>query len=127
MSSDSWLRGKVARGAGRGRELGWPTANLELADPSLRPTAGIYAAWARVDGSDPQPAAVHVGPAPTVNRTKSIFEVHLINFPDRDFYDTQFEVQIVERIRNVEKFDSLSDLTDAIANDCQATLNLLGA
>ncbi|MAF81192.1 hypothetical protein CL628_04230 [bacterium] len=125
MSSDLWLHGKVVRGAGRGRELGWPTANLELATPSLQPDEGVYAAWARVDNGDRLPAAVHVGPAPTVNRTKSIFEVHLINFPDRDLYEMEFEVQIVERIRDVEKFDSLSDLTDAIANDCQVALKLL--
>lgn len=127
MSNESWLRGSVVRGDGRGRTLGFPTANLVLEDATLTPPDGVYAAWVKVgDAEDSHPAAVHVGPAPAMKRASSSFEVHLVNFPDRDLYDATLLVQIVERLRGVEHFDNVESLVSAIEKDCRKTLRLLG-
>jgi len=125
MSSDLWLHGKVARGAGRGKKLGFPTANLELDDTTLRPAPGVYAGWVRLVDDADLPAAVHVGPAPTFNRQKSIVEVHLLDFPDTDLYEKTMSLRIVQRIRNIEKFATADELSAAIFNDCAVARSIL--
>lgn len=120
----SVLKGISVHGSGRGRELGFPTANIALDDSVKRPADGIYAAWVRVSppvsGRESHMAAVHVGPVPTFNVSTSTIEVHLLDFGDQDLYGSTFSVELVKKIRDVETFLSTDDLKDAIAADCRA-------
>ena len=121
------ITGVVVRGAGRGKELGFPTANLQLSDATERPLEGIYAAWVTIGAiAHKYSAAVHVGPAPTFNRTQSIIEVHLLNFPPQDLYGAKLTVTLVQKIREVQKFSSATDLITAIKKDCATALSILG-
>ena len=134
--------GTVIRGAGRGRDLGFPTANLQLQQPQQRPADGVYAAWATISPSDkggvggleaspPVPgresymAAVHVGPVPTFNEDSPTVEVHLLDFPDHDLYDQELTIEIITKLRDVEKFSSAEKLVAAIEQDIQQTQHRL--
>lgn len=119
-----WLTGTVVRGDGRGRGIGFPTANLKLKKEKQRPADGIYAAWAEVEGQT-HPAVGHVGPRPTFPRATATIEVHLLDFPDRDLYEQSLKVQFVQKIRDIARFNSIAELVTAIQHDCVATRHVL--
>jgi riboflavin kinase / FMN adenylyltransferase len=108
------LRGNVARGAGRGAKLGFPTANLEQVATVL-PAAGVYAARAWVDES-PYAAAVSVGPNPTFGDARHKIEVHLIDFAG-DLYEHPLAVDFLERLRDIESFGSTEALVAQLGRD----------
>jgi riboflavin kinase/FMN adenylyltransferase len=122
------LRGIVEPGVGRGRKIGFPTANLG-AIPVLVPARGVYAGrvvraqWN--DGrSAPEtlwrsPAAIHIGPNPTFGEDSDKVEIHLIGFAG-DLYGAKLEVEIVRRIRSVIRFAGLDELLLQIQRDLQA-------
>lgn len=115
------LSGTVGRGAERGRELGFPTANLtELAN--LVPGDGVYAAMATVEGS-PFPAAVNVGPNPTFGESAKKVEVHLLDFQG-DLYGKPLNVDINQRIRDVQRFATVADLLAQLKHDIAAVRKL---
>lgn len=108
------LSGTVISGAGRGRLLGFPTANLgEIA--TLVPGPGVYACWAAVDGKSIG-AAVHIGPNPTFGESQSKVEVHLLDFAG-DLYDRSIAIDFVSRVRAVKRFDSGDSLQEQLAID----------
>jgi riboflavin kinase/FMN adenylyltransferase len=118
------VSGIVVHGAGRGKKLNFPTANLghEPAGQAL-PKDGIYAGWATVRG-ETFGAAISVGYNPTFGEGKHSVEAHLLNFDD-DIYDEPIALMFVERIRDEAKFQSVSDLIAQIGNDvarCAAIL-----
>lgn len=106
--------GRVIRGAGRGRQLGYPTANLGGAD-TLLPGDGIYAGLAQVDDRA-WPAAISVGPNLTFGDGTRKVEVHLIGF-DGGLYDRQLEVDFLARLRDVQRFGSVEELVDQLDRD----------
>ena len=112
------LRGRVVRGDARGRTLGFPTANL--ADvPTLLPPPGVYAGRCSVsrDGIEAShAAAVHIGGNPTFGIDESKIEVHLIGF-EGDLYDQPLPVELLQRLRGVESFDSVDALTTQLQTD----------
>ena len=111
------LTGTVASGAGRGRDLGFPTANLH--DPqSMIPGEGVYAAWASVAGFH-GPAAVHIGPNPTFQETDSKIEAHLIGFSG-SIYGQAAALEFVDRVRTLHSFESPESLQTQIAEDVAA-------
>ena len=114
------IRGRVAKGDGRGRTLGMPTANLELDDPhKLLPLPGIYAVKVGpIDG------VMHLGPRPTFVGAGPTIEVHLFDF-DRDIYHNTITVDVHARIRGIEKFDNVDDLVAAMNADAEAARRLL--
>lgn len=115
------ITGHVVRGDGRGRNLGFPTANLELSPDSIRPQDGIYAAWGFLnEEAAPYPAVIHVGPRPTIAGALPSLEVHLLDFPDRDLYGATITLKDLSFLRLVQKFQNLPALTAAIAADCEA-------
>lgn len=109
--------GVVVPGDGRGRELGFPTANLELGDEDL-PADGIYAAWVRID-DDPQSwaASVSVGANPTFDgdRARRV-EVHLHD-AEIDLYGRRLAVTLVARLRPTLRFDGVDALIAQTAED----------
>ncbi len=134
------IAGKVVGGAQRGRTLGFPTANLDSI-PVLVPSVGVYAA--RVKGvitPDGYPAksatvgthvALNIGPNPTFGENALKVEAHLLGFHG-DLYDTVLELEILDRVRDVRKFESKESLLAQLANDltmvasiCQAHRNTI--
>jgi riboflavin kinase/FMN adenylyltransferase len=117
------LRGVVARGAARGRTLGFPTANL-TAPPGLPLADGVYAARAEWDGRS-APAVVNVGVRPTVDGATRLVEAHLLGVSP-DLYGRALTLAFLDRIRSERRFDSLDALRAQIAADVAAARGLLG-
>ena len=120
------FQGRVVRGRGLGRELGWPTANLQVDGRKFLPALGVYAAWAWVDGSDqPLAAVMNLGPQPTVDPTSpSAVEVHLL---DRrmELEGRQLMVEPVQRLRGQQRFSGLEELSAQIGRDADQARSLL--
>jgi riboflavin kinase/FMN adenylyltransferase len=120
------VRGVVAHGDERGRELGFPTANVSVPGDILLPADGIYAGWfERADGSV-HPAAISLGRRPTfyVEAHASLLEAHLLDF-DGDLYDEHVKVRFAARLRGEERFDSVEALIEQIGRDCAEARRLL--
>ena len=122
------FQGRVVRGRGLGRELGWPTANLQVDGRKFLPALGVYAAWAQIDGQDERlPAVMNLGPQPTVDPTSpSAVEVHLL---DRtiDLENRLIRVQPVKRLRGQKKFSGLDALSQQIGLDAEQARERLAA
>src|SRR5207237_605077 len=101
------IAGAVTRGAGRGRTLGFPTANLEGDRPLLVPT-GVYACRAEVD-AELHPAVVNVGVRPTFGEDTLAIEAYLMDFAG-NLYDRRLRLHFVARLRGEQKFPSVDDL-----------------
>ncbi|MGD9798383.1 MAG: bifunctional riboflavin kinase/FAD synthetase [Acidimicrobiia bacterium] len=125
------VRGTVERGDRRGRELGFPTANLAVPDDRARPAEGVYAArYVRPDGST-HPAAVSLGRRPQFYEDGGLLllEAHLLDGPaevdDLDLYGELGAVQFVERIRGQARFETVDALVARMALDVAEAARLL--
>ncbi len=117
------MEGHVCRGAGLGRKLGYPTANLAIrAEPS--PLGGVLAAFSRVSGGPWLPAVTNLGRRPAVGGKEPVLEVHFFDF-DEDLYGQRLEVQFVAKLRNELNFDTLDELVDQMKRDEQEARELL--
>lgn len=120
------MRALVVRGDGRGRQLGFPTANLAVASSDkLIPPAGIYAVRG-VTRAGTFPGALHLGPRPTFVGAPPTIELHLIDF-DADLYGEEVRVDFVHRIRDVLPFQSVEALVAKIREDVAEARRILGA
>ncbi|MEJ6489836.1 bifunctional riboflavin kinase/FAD synthetase [Leucobacter sp. USCH14] len=103
------VRGEVVHGDARGRELGFPTANLGGTVEGLVPADGVYAGWAVLDGVA-HPAAISVGNNPTFTPDEaSRVEAYILDFSD-DIYGRTLEIRFAHRLRGTERFDGLEAL-----------------
>jgi riboflavin kinase/FMN adenylyltransferase len=109
------LRGIVVHGDHRGRELGFPTANLEVPDKKLIPANGIYAVRVRL-GAEWYDGAASIGIRPTFGGGKRLVEIYILDFV-RWIYGEELQVYFIERLRDEEKFDSIRALLDQMAQD----------
>jgi riboflavin kinase/FMN adenylyltransferase len=108
--------GRVVAGDGRGRDLGFPTANLEAGDASkLVPGPGIYAVRGTL-GSRTVDGVMHIGPRPTFPGSAATLELHLLDF-DEDLYGKTVGVRFHARLRDVARFESVAALVTAMAHD----------
>lgn len=117
------LFGTVVRGDGRGRTLGWPTANLDLGG-ELRPSRGVYGAAVTLDGKA-WPAVVNIGGRPTFHPegdAADAVEAHLIGFAG-DLYGRALEVRLLGRIREERRFPGADALKEQIARDVETCLD----
>jgi len=112
------LRSVVIHGDARGREMGFPTTNLDVSRmEGYIPTPGVYACWATVAGVR-HPAAVSIGDNPTFDDVTELrVEAHLIDGDAGDLYDRVIELEIVDYVRPMYRFDSVEALTVALGND----------
>jgi riboflavin kinase/FMN adenylyltransferase len=101
-------------GAQRGRDLGFPTANLADVE-TLIPGSGVYVAIAEVGGRS-YPAAVHIGPNPTYGESHLKVEAHLIGFRG-DIYGTDLSIEFRDRIRDVRRFANVEELREQLQRD----------
>lgn len=117
------IRGLVTHGAGRGAQLGYPTANLAGID-TLIPPPGVYAG--RGYGLESSlPAAINVGPNPTFGEQQHKVEVHLIGGRDA-LYGQLLEVDFRAHLRDIRRFASTAELQQQLAADCQRAAELEG-
>lgn len=119
--------GTVVEGDRRGKELGFPTANVAVSDEIAMPADGIYAGFF-VDGRGAlHQAALSLGRRPTFHddQKHSLLEAHLLDF-DADLYGQRVAVQFVARIRGEERFESSEELVERIRLDVVETRRLLG-
>lgn len=108
------IDGQVVIGSQRGRDLGFPTANLADVE-TLIPGSGVYVAKAEVAGQI-YPAAVHIGPNPTYGENQLKVEAHLIGFRG-DIYGTRLRIEFRDRIREVRRFASIAELREQLQRD----------
>ncbi|MGE5188531.1 MAG: bifunctional riboflavin kinase/FAD synthetase [Gemmatimonadota bacterium] len=110
------ISGPVVTGAGRGRKLGFPTANIQFAQ-ELVPLPGVYVVEAEVDG-ERRPGVANVGFNPTFGENSLGVEVHLLEF-EGDLYGKAVSVFFRDRIRDERKFKTVDELARQIAKDVQ--------
>jgi riboflavin kinase/FMN adenylyltransferase len=117
--------GHVVRGAGRGADLGWPTANLEIGPRMLMPKDGVYAGLARLpaDGSE-YVAAINIGTNPTFGAEPLHLEAYLLDF-EGDILGDPLSVEFRVRLRDEAAFDSPEALSEQIAKDVRRTRELV--
>ncbi|QPP06259.1 bifunctional riboflavin kinase/FAD synthetase [Streptomyces bathyalis] len=112
------VEGVVVRGAQRGRQLGYPTANVETVPHTAVPADGVYAGWLNADG-ERMPAAISVGTNPQFDGTERTVEAYAIDRVDLDLYGKHVSVDLLEYIRGQEKFDTLDALMARMAEDVE--------
>jgi riboflavin kinase/FMN adenylyltransferase len=116
------FQGEVVHGDKRGRELGFPTANIVPSDWLAVPGHGVYAAWAHG-----HPAAVNVGVRPTFKTGRGLLiEPFLLDF-DGDLYGQDLRVAFVERLRGEKRFESVDDLVAHMELDVQRAREICSA
>ncbi len=118
------LPGAVVAGDSRGRELGFPTANLEVAPWRLLPGDGVYQGWAAWE-DERHPAAINLGVRPTIGGTRRLLEAHLLDF-EGDLYGRSLNLEFHHRLRPEQRFPSLDALKQQIARDVAAARALSG-
>jgi riboflavin kinase/FMN adenylyltransferase len=109
------INGQVVEGDRRGKQLGFPTANLEVEPGMMVPGDGIYATWADIDGVR-HPSATSIGVRPTFGLTQRLVEVYVIDF-DGDLYGKDLCVEFVGKLRNQQTFPGVEALIDQINRD----------
>ena len=115
LGRDFYIEGLVERGAGRGRKLGLPTANLRT-NAETHPSQGVYAAWA-VTSSGRHRAVVNIGTNPTfVHQGHVTIEAHILDFSE-DLYGSNLRLEFVKRIRSEKKFSGPTELISQIRKD----------
>jgi riboflavin kinase/FMN adenylyltransferase len=119
------LRGTVVRGDGRGRAIGFPTANLQLDPAVLVPARGVYAVTASL-GERSFFAVTNIGIRPTFGGTAEVVEAHLLDF-DEDIYGSELRLHFVVRLRGEQRFDGVEALVAQIARDVAAARSALEA
>src|SRR5688500_2588130 len=119
-----FVDGTVQRGAGRGRELGFPTANLQTAN-ELPPPAGVYATTATIDGIV-YPSVTNIGMRPTFGDVQHpVIETHIFDF-SRELYGTTVRLSFVQRLRDERAFPDVDALRAQIEADCRGARRLFG-
>jgi riboflavin kinase / FMN adenylyltransferase len=126
------VSGTVVHGDHRGRELGYPTANLGPDVSGLVPADGVYAGWLLRPGLSPDhpdstmPAAVSIGTNPTFDGTSRRIEAYVLDRTDLDLYGEDVALEFVERLRPTERYDTVEALLEQMAQDvgrCRAVLS----
>jgi riboflavin kinase/FMN adenylyltransferase len=121
------VRGTVVRGDQRGRELGFPTANVAVPEEICLPADGIYAGEYQGPDGAWRPAAISLGRRPTFyeDAEHSLLEAYLLDF-DGDLYGQPAAVRFVARLRGEQRFDSVDDLVAQMTKDVEAARRLVG-
>jgi riboflavin kinase/FMN adenylyltransferase len=119
------LHGPVIHGDGRGRTLNVPTANISYSHDKMIPANGIYACWAYLSHKR-HAAAINIGTNPTFTPDKQSpnVEAHLLDFHE-DIYGKDVQLELVARLRDELKFDSVEKLLEQIWRDVEDTKRIL--
>jgi riboflavin kinase/FMN adenylyltransferase len=127
------VEGEVVHGDHRGRQLGYPTANLCKVPAGLIPADGVYAGRLirpALPESDPDhtlPAAISIGTNPTFDGTERRVEAYVLDRTDLELYGETVALEFVERLRPTEKFDSIESLVAQMADDVEGCRRVLAS
>jgi len=118
------LTGTIVKGKGIGRTINFPTANLKIEESyKLIPKNGVYIIQSTINNSIVF-GMMNIGYNPTVNGEGQSIEIHFFDFKE-NLYDKKIQIQVLKRIRDEEKFDSLEQLTEQLEKDKSTALNYL--
>ncbi len=118
------IRGAVVHGDKRGRQLGYPTANVRMGD-YVHPAYGVYATWVQVEGEEEwRPSATNIGIRPMFEAPEALVETFIFDF-NREIYDRTLRIRPVKRLRGEAKFNSVDDLVAQIKEDCAQAREIL--
>ena len=117
------LEGYVITGTGRGTELSFPTANLDIESERALPTDGIYATWAYIDNQRYQ-SVTNIGKRPTFGESERTVEVYILNFQG-ELYRRELKIDIIERLRDEKKFETIEELKKQIEEDIKQSMAIL--
>jgi riboflavin kinase/FMN adenylyltransferase len=121
------LSGTVVHGAGRGRSMDTPTANLDLWREIMVPARGVYATWVEVGGTR-RPSVTNIGLRPTFENAKAheaIVETHILDF-NGDLYGSRLKIEFAARLREERRFTGMDALHRQIAEDILQARSALG-
>lgn len=121
------LHGRVITGAGRGTELGFPTANLAVSSEQALPPDGVFATWAYLDDKV-YPSVTSIGKRPTFGGKERVVEVYILDCSS-NLYGHELKIDIVERLRGEKRFSTPAELKKQMAEDIKqgrAILNSRG-
>jgi riboflavin kinase/FMN adenylyltransferase len=118
------VEGVVVRGDGRGRELGFPTANLMTGTYTAVPADGVYAAWLVRERGEQRMAAVSIGTNPTFSGRERRVEAYVLDF-DADLYGERLGLDFVRRLREMRAYQSVDPLLEQINEDVRLTRTVL--
>ncbi|MDN5825186.1 MAG: bifunctional riboflavin kinase/FAD synthetase [Micrococcaceae bacterium] len=124
------MRGEIVHGAARGRELGFPTANLSTDASGIIPADGVYAGWLVDEAGMRWPAAISVGSNPTFEGVSRQVEAHVIDRPDEevgdfDLYGQQSVVEFVARLRPMVAYHGIEALIEQMNEDVELARGVL--
>jgi riboflavin kinase / FMN adenylyltransferase len=122
LGRSHFLSGPVVHGRERGRKIGFPTANLQTRTECLPPD-GVYATWLILDDG-PHPSITNIGMRPTFAEPERTIEAHVFDF-NRNIYDQEVRIELVERIRPERKFESADALAAQIGADLKRAREIL--
>ena len=117
------LSGRVVSGDGRGRTLGFPTANLAMEPEQALPSDGVYATIAHVDHRL-MPSVTNIGVRPTFEGSKHLVETYIFDF-EGDLLGQKFTIDLVDRIRDEKHFDTVEELKAQISRDVEQARRIL--
>lgn len=118
------ISGKIVHGFGRGRKLGFPTANLKFDVRKVIPKNGIYLTKVMIDGAYHW-GMTNVGNNPTFNNNEGLFiETYILNY-NNDLYDARIKLEFLKRIRDEIKFSNIEELKNQITKDVQWAKNYI--
>jgi riboflavin kinase/FMN adenylyltransferase len=124
LTRNYYLRGPVVHGEKRGREIGYPTANLGLSALATIPADGVYAGWLSV-GDNRWAAAISIGTNPTFPGVRGgQVEAYAIDQVGLDLYDQEATIEFGFRLRDTLKFDELAPLLEQMKKDCDQARKL---
>lgn len=129
LGRDFRLRGVVVMGDQRGREMGFPTANLPVGPEMAVPADGVYAGWLTVldaDDAVPLPAAISVGTNPTFDGLERRVETYVLDRTDLELYGERIAVDFVERLRGQVRYTGIEALVEQMHDDVARTRTILG-
>jgi len=109
------LHGRVVRGTGRGRELGFPTANLGVSPGQALPADGVYATQVYISGKIYQ-SVTSIGTRPTFDGKERVVEVYILDY-NGNLYGRELKIDVVERLRGEERFKTVDELKKKMAED----------
>jgi len=117
------FQSRIVAGAGRGVEMGFPTANLDIGPEHALPADGVYATWAGI-GSETLPSMTNIGTNPTFGDNRRAVEVYIVDYRG-DLYGQELRLEFVERLRGERRFDSVEELKKQVAEDVKRGVAIL--
>jgi riboflavin kinase/FMN adenylyltransferase len=117
------LSGQVVSGDRRGRNLGFPTANLDLKPEQALPGDGVYATITHTD-DDSLPSVTNIGVRPTFGGRKRLAETYILDF-EGDLLGQKLTVDLVDKLRDEERFDTVEELKDQMVKDVEQARQIL--